>query len=134
MAGCFKMFQILQDKLWRRHCKKGSPESSFQSGHIWGAKDLHVELSGLLVDRAAAWTCGKWSNTAALRLSPRRSSVTGGWLTEPPMTFQGEFLGLSPRRALLVNSAPQRRRSSVEGGSTYVVVGETWKLPSDSVG
>ena len=26
----------------------------------------------------------------------------------------------------LVNGAPQRRRSSVEGGSTYVVVGETW--------
>jgi hypothetical protein len=25
-----------------------------------------------------------------------------------------------------VNSAPQGRRSSVEGGSTYVVVGETW--------
>jgi hypothetical protein len=33
-----------------------------------------------------------------------------------------------------VNSAPQRRRSSVEGGSTYVVVGETWKLPSGPVG
>ena len=26
----------------------------------------------------------------------------------------------------LVNGAPQRRRSSVEQGSTYVVVGETW--------
>src|ERR1035441_6349763 len=28
--------------------------------------------------------------------------------------------------ALLVNCAPQRGRSSVEGGSTCVVVGETW--------
>jgi hypothetical protein len=27
---------------------------------------------------------------------------------------------------LLVDSAPQRRRSPVEGGSTYVVVGKTW--------
>ena len=26
----------------------------------------------------------------------------------------------------LVNGAPQGRRSSVEGGSTYVVVGKTW--------
>ncbi len=31
-----------------------------------------------------------------------------------------------PRGARLVNSAPQWRRSLVEGGSTYVVVGETW--------
>src|SRR5450631_3535509 len=32
----------------------------------------------------------------------------------------------SPRHNPLVNGAPQRRRSSVEGGSTYVVVGKTW--------
>src|ERR1017187_3410713 len=35
-------------------------------------------------------------------------------------------LCLSLLNSPLVNSAPQRRRSSVEGGSTYVVVGETW--------
>ena len=29
--------------------------------------------------------------------------LSGGWLTGPPMTFHGEFLSLSPRRALLVD-------------------------------
>lgn len=73
------------------------------SNHIWGAKHLPHELSALLVDCATAWTCRNWPNTAGMRLSRRRSNVTGGSLTEPPMTFQGKFLSLSPRRALLVN-------------------------------
>src|SRR5450755_3890631 len=58
-----------------------------------------------------------------------RELAAAAWV----LPFRGENAGhtapalrLSLRHSPLVNSAPQRRRSSVEGGSTYVVVGETW--------
>jgi len=47
-------------------------------------------------------------------------SRSGRELFFESLAFASNFL----RR--LVNNALQRRRSSVEGGSTYVVVGETW--------
>ena len=54
-------------------------------------------------------------------------------LSRPPVNQMPMFRDCTwgPKYALRkavnpVNSAPQGRRSSVEGGSTYVVVGETW--------
>lgn len=61
--------------------------------------------------------------------------ITGaGCRREPSPPVKGEIFLLTSPFIERVNSAPQRRRSSVEGGSTYVVVGETWKLPSGPVG
>ena len=78
-------------------------QKALSSSTVWGAKHLHDELSALLVDRAAEWTCRNRPNTVGMWLSPRPGNVTGGWRTGPPMTFQGEFLGLSPRRAPLLD-------------------------------
>jgi hypothetical protein len=46
------------------------------------------------------------------------------WRTTTP--FMRDILNRAGRFDVRVNGAPQWGRSSVEGGSTYVVVGETW--------
>jgi hypothetical protein len=74
-----------------------------EEGSSRGGKHLHDELSAPLVDRAAARTCRNWPNTAGMRPLPDAGNVTAGWLIGPLAPFQGEFLRLSPRRALLVN-------------------------------
>ena len=57
--------------------------------------------------------------SARMQLTGRAAELAALWESTDP------FLTFSKLAGLLVNGAPQRRRSSVEGGSIYVVVGET---------
>jgi hypothetical protein len=89
--------------------------------------------------QAGIWLTGAETGNPAIS-----NNLAGLECSPPPMQradlvayqtcFQPSRLSGVSSTMHLVNSAPQRRRSSVEGGSTYVVVGETWKLPSGPVG
>src|SRR5450755_2420962 len=92
--------------------------------HTWGAKYASRKAVNRLTGPAKTATNGP--NMGILRKArprhrPPKTCVWGGKV-EPGGAGSPFVSSAQP----LVNSAPQRRRSSVEGGSTYVVVGETW--------
>jgi hypothetical protein len=72
------------------------------------------------------WTAGALLRLiAAMKIpyfGPKTTRLAVRWLSELV-----DDIAVDMRDSELpVDSAPQRRRSPVEGGSTHVVVGETW--------
>jgi len=119
-------FWLLGTFLWseRKEVERRLPETCFRGPQFLGRQIFITEscywLTGPIKTAKNAHNTGScaWRELAA-----------AAWV----LPFRGENAGhaapalrLSLRHSPLVNSAPQRRRSSVEGGSTYVVVGETW--------
>ena len=107
---------------------KNSPETAFDS-RLWGATCSVRTFSPRclrppsVAESRFRQQVASFTNVGSLQLRPEPRGPSS---QAPKPARVAESLRLGLKASRLFNSAPQRRRSPVEGGSIHVVVGKTW--------